>query len=123
MLYRGRGPAWIAGVVSSNATSSAIPTGFDPARPSTRWLLTVLLATTTMFGTSEFAIAASAKSSRGAAAAAPSASDEQLRYFQCMDQRLRVLEEQLKARSAAPPAGGEAAPPAGAEPPKPFPTR
>src|SRR5580700_8122043 len=47
----------------------------------------------------------------GQAAAAPAKSsppattpqaDEQSQYFQCMEQRIRVLEEQLKSRSAAP---------------------
>jgi hypothetical protein len=91
----------------------------------------MLLATCSIFGASvELAFAAPAKSK-----SPPPAIDEQARYFQCMEQRLRALEEQLKSRPAAPtpasdatpPAatepGGGTTPPAATEPPKPLPTR
>jgi hypothetical protein len=54
--------------------------------------------------------------------------EELLRNLQCMEQRLRALEGQLKSQSATPAATGtkdpaESAQPAAAEPPKPFPMR
>jgi hypothetical protein len=60
--------------------------------------------------------------------AAQPSNEELLRNLQCMEQRIRALEGQIKSQSAAPAAAGtevapEHAQPAAAEPPKPSPVR
>jgi hypothetical protein len=93
-------------------------------------ILTVLLTTAAMLGAGGgLAVGEPAKSSAAAALAPQMPNEELLRNFQCMEQRIRALEGQLKSKATAgAPAAGtevpaESAPPTAAEPPKPFPMR
>jgi hypothetical protein len=95
--------------------------------PAPRHTFTVLLTTAAMWAASA-ALAAGepAKPTTPAAPAASPSNEELLRNLQCMEQRIRALEGQLKSRAGAPatdtPASAESAP-APAETIKPFPMR
>jgi hypothetical protein len=88
-----------------------------------------LLATVAMVGLGgRLAAGEPAKPPASLTPAAQPSNEELLRNLQCMEQRIRALEGQLKSQSAAPAAAGtqlapENAQPAAAEPPKPFPMR
>jgi len=123
ILLRERAKADGIAAFRQTLSSSANRFCFVPRRSQ----LTVLLAVLPMFAAmlnAGLAAGAAAKSPAPTTRAAP---DEQLRYLQCMEQRLRVLEEKLKSQPAAPATASEApaestqAP--GGEPAKPFPMR
>src|SRR5947209_7006805 len=98
-----------------------------PVRPffRPRRILTMMLATASIFGLS--AGLAAGEPAKPTAPAAQLSNEQLLRNFQCMEQRLRLLEGQLKAQAAAPTAGTEPPPEStqstAPESPKPFPMR
>jgi len=93
---------------------------FGPRRP-----LTMMLATASIVGLSTGL--AAGEPAKPTAPAAQLSNEQLLRNFQCMEQRLRLLEGQLKAQAAAPTAGTEPPPEStqstAPESPKPFPMR
>src|SRR6266852_4814938 len=100
------------------------------ARPFSRprRTLTTLLATASMLGLSAgLAAGEPTKPSAPTAPAAQVSNEQLLRNYQCMEQRLRVLEGRLKSQAAAPTGSAEVPPEdpqsTAAEPPKPLAAR
>ena len=99
-----------------------------PAISRPRHSLATLLTTAAMVSVgSGLAMGAPVKSSAAPASAVQLSNEELFRRMQCMEQRIRVLEGQLKSQAAAPNAGTDVpadnTQPEAAGPPKPFPMR
>src|SRR5262245_34534361 len=99
-----------------------------PAISRRRHNVAMLLATAAMVSVgSGLAMGQPVKPSAPPAPAAQLSNEELFRRMQCMEQRIRVLEGQLKSQAAAPNAGTDVpadnTQPEAAGPPKPFPMR
>jgi len=102
-------------------TLRPVATSAKPFRP-----LAVLLTTAAMSGVGgALAFGEPAKPAAPKAPAVPAApsNEELLRKVQCMEQRIRALEGQLKAQTTAPAAAAEAPQPFNMRFPEPLPTR